>query len=89
MFALGIIVSPCSFSFGNLDSIQGSSVSSAFLLSTSMCLSFFLVGLLLLLLCHDILEHGPQPFDLAELIADLLITHASVYVFRICSAVCQ
>jgi len=50
-----------------------------------MCLSFFLLGLLLLLLllllCHDILEHGPQPFDLTELIADLLITNALVYVF--------
>jgi hypothetical protein len=51
------------------------------LLSTSLRLSFFLVGLrLLLLLSHDVLEHGPQSFDLTEFVADLLIPDVLVRV---------
>jgi hypothetical protein len=38
-----------------------------------MRLSVFLLGLLLLLLLlrHDVLEHGPQAFNLTELVSDL------------------
>lgn len=51
--------------------ISASSVCLCLVLSTGVCLCFFLVGLLLLLLRHDILEHGPQSFDLTEFVADL------------------
>lgn len=45
-----------------------------------MRLFAFLVGLLLLLLRHDVLEHRPQSFDLAEFVADLQIQDALVGV---------
>ena len=42
-------------------------------LSTGMRLALFLVRLLLLLLCHNVLKHRPEAFDLAELVADLFV----------------
>jgi hypothetical protein len=45
-----------------------------------MRLSVFLLGLLLLLLRHDVLEHGPQAFNLTELVSDLSYPDELVYV---------
>jgi hypothetical protein len=59
-------------------------------LSTSMCLSLFFVGLrLLLLLRHDVLEHGPQSFDLTEFVADLCFPDVLVVSVVPRSIVCQ
>jgi hypothetical protein len=55
------------------------SMSLSLLLSAIMRLPFFLVRLrLLLLLRHDVLEHGPQSFDLTEFVADLSFPNALV-----------
>lgn len=41
-------------------------------------MSVFFMRLLLLLLSHNVLEHGPEAFDLTEFVADLLVRVMSV-----------